>query len=415
MLMKTLEHNILSHIVLQELYEEPDVSEKDLAFIRRLYSGTLEKLVYLDYVLNQFSKTPVRKMKPVIRTILRMSLYQMQYMDSVPVYTSINEAVKLTRKRGFHNLTGFVNAVLRNADRHANGLVLPDHVKAGAPQWIFDLLTKQYGSQKTQAFFDAVWNASPETYIRICPGKRSPEEIISSLREDGCSVRELESIPLAAAICGFRSIEGLRAFRNGDIIMQDPSSILAAAAALLDVPEPGLVLDVCAAPGGKSLYIAQNSPKTRVIARDLTEGKAAKIRENMERLQTKNIEVQVFDARQKDPSMESRADVVVADLPCSGLGVISKKPDILNRLKPEDLSSLEDLQKQILETVQTYVKENGILVFSTCTVNCGENHENTSWFLESFPFELLQEQQFLPGQDPYDGFYIARFRRKANH
>ena len=412
MLIKTLEQDTLSHIVLQDLYEDKSISDKDLAFIKRLYSGTLEKLVWIDYVLDQFSKVPVRKMKPVIRSILRMSVYQLHFMDSVPAYTCINEAVKLTRKRGFHNLTGFVNGVLRHVDRQAHQLDFPEHVKACAPKWIYDLVTKQYGKPAADAFFQAIQNSPSETRIRIC---ESPEnrtkKILETLTQDGCTVQALLPEYGAYAISGFQRLSSLTAFQNGDIIIQDPSSILAAQAALIDNPVPDLVLDVCAAPGGKSLYIAQHSPSSKIIARDLTEYKAKKIRENIRRLHISNIEVQVCDARQEDPAMNEKADVVIADLPCSGLGVIARKPDILHRLKPEDLTSLAALQQQILNTVQAYVKKGGILVYSTCTINHEENQENTRWFLQHHPYELLQEQQYLPGRDPYDGFYIARFRR----
>ena len=408
MLIRTLEQDTLSHIVLQELYEDKSVSDRDIAFLKRLYTGTLEKLVFLDYVLDQFSKVPVRKMKPVIRNILRMSLYQLRFMDGVPAYTCINEAVKLTRKRGFHNLTGFVNGVLRHAQRDADRLELPDHVRACAPAWIYDLLTDQYGNASAEAFFQAIQDRSPETCIRICGSKK---DVLDSLRREGCTVRELMPETGACAISGFHRLSSLSAFQSGDIIIQDPSSILAAQAALIDNPKPELVVDVCAAPGGKSLYIAQYSPDSRIIARDLTEYKAGKIRENIERLHVSNIEVQVYDARTEDPALKEQADVVVADLPCSGLGVIAGKPDILYRLKPEDLTSLAALQQQILSTVQAYVKKGGTLVFSTCTVNQGENQKNTRWFLKNHPFELIREEQFLPGRDPYDGFYIARFHK----
>ena len=468
MLVRTLEQDTLSHKVLQDVYDDKGLSDKDLAFIKRLYSGTLEKLVYLDYVLDRYSKLPVRKMKPVIRNILRMSVYQLRFMDSVPAYTCINEAVKLTRKRGFHNLTGFVNGVLRKVDREAEGLELPDNIRACAPKWIYDLIAAQYGKETADAFFQAVQDSPNETHIRICSHHGCLAEsisvnnlnedrnthckgfnknfsgnsndsvdinlsdnsdfsrVIESLKRDGCTVCPLPPVDGAYAISGFRRLSSLKAFRNGDIIIQDPSSILAAQAALIDHLQyedhpdqpmtglgPPLIVDVCAAPGGKSLYIAQECPDARIIARDLTESKAEKIRENMDRLHISNIEVQVFDARKEDSSLKDKADVVVADLPCSGLGVIAGKPDILYRLKEEDLESLAELQRQILGTVQAYVKKGGILVYSTCTVNKGENHDNTRWFLEHYPFELLEEQQFLPGRDPYDGFYIARFRKNG--
>ena len=460
MLIRTLEKGELSHQVLASVCAGEFGIYKDIpgkkaekengkdrcsaaqakAFANRLYMGTLEKLVYIDYVLEHFSNIPVRKMKPVIRNILRLSIYQIRFMDSVPDYTCIDEAVKLTKKRGFSNLSGYVNGVLRKVQREADSLMLPDNVKAGMPGWIYDLINGQYTREEASGYFEAVSKDSKETYIRLVPGDTDPEDIIGSLVSQGISVSpagegwqaELpvntrqetamkDQVMLPSpdilrmyAIKDFGNITFLDAFREGKFIIQDPSSVLAAYMAVDGIKEslPSYtVIDVCAAPGGKSLYVAEKLKGSHVIARDLTEHKIGLIKENARRLHMDNIEPQVYDARIPDPGLFGKADIVIADLPCSGLGVVRRKPDILYRLREPDLESLTKLQRQILEAAQLYVKLGGILLFSTCTVNKQENEENAAWFFEKYGWEQEYMKQFLPGRDPFDGFFIARFRK----
>ena len=414
MLIDTLEKGKLSHLVLQDALK-PDPSgqtdHQERAFITRVFSGTLERLVYLDYHIDAVSSVRVRKMKPVIRNLLRMSLYQMWFMDSVPSYSCIDEAVKLARKRGFSNLTGFVNAVLRNLDRRQELPDLPEYVKLSVPLWIYELMTEQYGKQTTQDFFREIRKESKETFIRLCRISASEEEILQSLEEEGVSLRCVDSRTRCYAVSGFSGLTELTAFRKGWFVVQDPSSALCAETAVKNAAEIRLVLDTCAAPGGKSMYIAEHLPDSLVIARDLSESKIALIRENLKRTGIRNVTLQTFDASVFDPVMEEKADLVLADLPCSGLGVIRKKPDILYRLKKEDLDSLCALQKKILTAAKRYVKPGGILMYSTCTVNRSENQDMAQWILQDSAFRLLEEKQFLPGRDPFDGFYYAKFQK----
>ncbi len=412
MLSATLEQGQLSHLVINDTFADEQLTAQDRAFINRVYSGTLEKLVYLDYVIEQFSSVKLKKMKPLVRNILRMSLYQMKFMDSVPDYTCIDEAVRLTRKRGLTNLTGFVNGILRNIQRESDKLELPDYVKACAPKWLYNLVRDQYGADVAGRFFDAVQQTGSETIIRFNLIKDTPEHIIRLLEDDGCRVRHIEGTQSAYAISGFEKLTGLAAFKHGLIIMQDISSMMAVELASDGSIKNELTIDVCAAPGGKSLYMAEKYPEARIISRDLTEYKVGLIKENIKRLGIKNIETQVYDATVQDRSMTGKADIVIADLPCSGLGVIRRKPDIMYRLKPEDLTELMLLQRKILETVKHYVKPGGILMFSTCTINKQENEENTRWFLDNNPdFELEIERQLIPGADDCDGFYAARMKK----
>ena len=412
MLDATLEKGQLSHIVINNTFSDDQLTIKDRSFINRVYSGTLEKLVYLDYIIEQFSSVKLKKMKPVIRNLLRMSIYQMKFMDSVPDYTCIDEAVRLARKRGLSNLSGFVNGVLRNIQRESDKTKLPDYVKACAPKWIYELVNSQHGKTAANAFFDTVQQTDDYTTIRFNLAKDTPEHIIDLLKTENCNVRKLEGSEGAYAISGFDKLTSLTAFKEGLIIMQDASSMMSVELAAAGDPKNELTIDVCAAPGGKSLYMAEKYPGARIISRDLTKYKVGLIEENVRRLGIKNIEPQVYDATILDKSFMGKADIVIADLPCSGLGVIRRKPDIMYRLKPEDLTELVTLQRRILETVHNYVKPGGILMYSTCTINKMENEENTHWFLENHAeFELETQRLLIPGTDECDGFYAAKMKK----
>lgn len=410
MLLDTLEKDIPSHLVLNRVFEEQPLEYRDKTFINRLFTGTLETLVYLDYVMGAFSSTPVKKMKPVIRNILRLSIYQIRFMDGVPQHAAVSEAVKLTRKRGFQNLTGFVNGVLRSAADKADTLSLPEHVKANLPAWIYQLLEKQYGTAFARSYCDTV-KQEKETYIRLIERGQTRQEILDSLQEEGITVQKAEGTEHAWKIQGFKDLPRIRAFQQGRIIMQDKSSVMAMELAASYIKDPRLILDVCAAPGGKSLLLADLFPFAQIISRDLREAKTRLIEENVKRLQVSNVQVQVWDTLQPDPDMTGKADAVIADLPCSGLGVIGRKPDILYRLKEEDISSLQTLQRQILQVVRDYVKPGGMLVYSTCTITREENSGNTEWLQKQGGFTLLQQRQFLPEQDHCDGFFVACFQR----
>ena len=412
MLTETLDKGKLSHIVLREMFDREQPDARDRAFINRTFSGTLETLVRLDHEIGAFSSVPVKKMKPVIRNILRMSLYQMQFMDSVPSYSCINEAVKLTKKRGFGSLSGFVNGLLRTLDSKADSLVLPDHVRCCAPEWIYKLIKDQYGKERTVRFFEKIKEEKDGVFVRLNCTRYPAAEIINTLEKDGCSVQKIPQAEQCCLVSGFDSLTSLEAFQKGMIIMQDPSSVMAMDDVLQLLDLPSFMIDVCAAPGGKSMYFAEHFPDAVVSARDLSEEKIGLIRQNIRRTGLANIRPLVHDALVFDETVKKAADLVIADLPCSGLGVLGKKPDILYRLKPEDPEELAKLQRSILAVVQEYVKPEGILLYSTCTVTDKENKENADWFCKRFDFEQIREKQFFPGDDPYDGFYYSVFRRR---
>lgn len=408
-----------SHTALQGVLDKYQYLEKrERAFITRVVEGTLERMIEIDYIIDQFSKVKTGKMKPVIRTILRSSVYQMKYMDSIPDRAVCSEAVKLAGKRGFTSLKGFVNGVLRNISRNLEDIKYPEEetaclsVRYSLPEWLVRQWLKEYDADTVQRMGEAFLSDSP-TCIRCNTAAVTREELMESLRAEGVTVTEDKDISCALYIEDYDYLAKLDSFQKGYFYVQDLSSM--EAALWVDPKKGGLVLDVCAAPGGKALHLAELMEGSgQVIARDLTEYKVGLIRENIARSGLGNIKAQQWDARIFDEELREAADVVMADLPCSGLGVLGKKTDLKYRMTPKQQEELVRLQREILSAVCGYVKPGGKLLYSTCTIHKKENEENTRWFLAAHPeFELLKSRQRLPGTDRGDGFYLALFRKKS--
>lgn len=410
-----------SHIAQKSVLDKYQYLEKkERAFITRVVEGTLERMIEIDYIINQFSKVKVNKMKPVIRTILRSAVYQMKYMDSVPDSAVCNESVKLAGKKGFTNLKGFVNGVLRSIGRNLHAVEYPPReeeerylsVRYSLPQWLVSQWLEEYDGDTVEKMGEAFLEETP-TCIRCDLSKIRVETLKALLEAEGVCVTEDPRIPYALYIAGYDHLAGLSSFQKGYFSVQDVSSMQVAEWA---DPRPGqMVLDVCAAPGGKAIHLAEKLRGTgQVVARDLTESKVGLLQENIERSALTNIEAEQWDARVFDERMEERADVVIADLPCSGLGVLGKKRDLKYNMTPQMQEDLVKLQRQILSVVHAYVKPEGKLLYSTCTVHRKENEDNTRWFLSHHPeFELAGEQQMLPGVDGGDGFYLAMFKKRG--
>ena len=435
-LMEITEEEAYSHVVLRQALEKYQYLEKrDRAFITRTVEGTLEHMIQLDYIIEQFSNVPVYNMKPLIRNLLRMSVYQMKYMDSVPDAAVCNEAVKLAQKKGFYNLKGFVNGVLRNTSRRLNQVRYPDlrveplhylSVKYSFPIWMLNRWVAQFGYETTEIICRDSHMEKP-TVVRCNLQKASREEIIADLEEQGITVNQHPYLDYALEISNYNYIKAIPAFKKGWIQVQDISSMLVAEIA---APNWGdTCIDVCAAPGGKSLHIADKLMGSgSVEARDVSEYKVALMQENIERTGAINIHAVLQDATVRDEKSVRKADIVLADVPCSGLGVIGKKQDIKYKMSEQQQQDIIRLQRKILSVVWEYVKPGGTLIYSTCTIGADENQYNIKWFLENYPFELesidpyicedLRSKttsggyiQLLPGVHRSDGFFIARLHR----
>lgn len=389
-------------------YDYLSVQEK--SFIKRVTEGTIERQIELDYYLNHVSSVPVRKMKPLIRCLLRMSVYQILYMDGVPDSAVCNEACKLADKRKFHNLKGFVNAVLRKLSGQKDSLSLPDRerepalylsVKYSMPKWLVERWLYEYGSHITETLLEGLLQIHPVS-LRFST-KLSKEQIngfLQAMAEQGkgagqaVGIKQSPYLPYIYSVENADGVEGLAGFAEGAFTVQDVSSALAVEAAGISAGD--YVVDTCAAPGGKSLLAAEKAH--RVLARDVSEAKCAIIQENIQRMQAENITVQVYDATRQDGGLTGQADVLLLDVPCSGLGVMGKKRDIKYHVSEESLEGITALQKQIVENSWQYVKKGGILLYSTCTVNRAENQDMVRWIVDNFPFQAEDAESYLPKQ-----------------
>lgn len=434
-LLEITEHGMYSHIVLRDVLNKYQYLEKkERSFITRVTEGTLEHMMEIDYILDQFSKVKVKKMKPVIRNIMRSAVYQMKYMDSVPVSAACNEAVKLAVRKGFGSLRGFVNGVLRNVARNLDQIEYPTEplkrlsIQYSMPEWILNLWLKAYDSDIVEQMLQAFQRETPLT-IRCNLRMVTPKQLKEHLEAEGVTVKVHPYLEYAFHISGFDYLGDLKSFQNGEFSVQDISSMLVSE---LAAPKEGdYVIDVCAAPGGKSLHMAEKlNGSGHVEARDLTEYKVSLIQENIERTGLSNVEAVQQDALIFDETSVGKADIVLADLPCSGLGVLAKKTDLKYKATKEGADSLAKLQREMLKNVQAYVKDEGKLVYSTCTINPAENMDNVHWFLNQYPeFELidihgslceeLQKDvkengciQLLPGVHQSDGFFLACMKKR---
>ena len=451
-LIEVLEHGGFSHQTIYRLLNEEGFTSKERAFAVRLARGTIENALLLDDCIDQVSKTPVRKMKPLVRNVLREAVYQIRFMDNVPDSAAVNEAVKLMRKRGLSQLSGFVNGVLRGYLRARDAGKEPqprtDEARYSTPQWILDLWQESYPSEM-KSILEGL-NQKPDLTVVVNTRKISAEDLISHLREEGVEAEllETEQVCTVTGQPGTKSegpggrqksssldkirlnssvdLERLPEFKEGLFYVQDLSSMLPAEAVMgnlsqaddqgsgkqTDSQDSLTVIDLCSAPGGKSinmsLLLGENA---NIISRDQSEEKIGKIRENAARLGISNIHPQVWDGTKTDPDMIGKADVILADLPCSGLGVFNRKPDIKYRVNEKDLQELQNLQREILTASLPYLKDGGLLVYSTCTVNPGENQENRDWILREAPHLSLIEDRQVFASARQDGFYVAVFRQ----
>ena len=446
------EKGTYSHIAVKEMLdrcEKEGMDRRQRAFVKRLTEGVIERRIELDDVLRRYAKKGAR-IRPVIRDILRMGIFQILYMDSVPDSAACNEAVILTKKYGKKELSGFVNGLLRNVVRDKDaGKFTADSVQAdeavsgseelsrrfSMPEWIVSMWREQLGEADTEKLLKALLEVCPVS-IRFddrCSQARR-EEILKGMAEKGVQVRKGHYLPYCYELTGTDSIQELPGYREGAWTVQDESSMMVAEAAGLAGGET--VYDVCAAPGGKAMHCASKllagndgaSGKGTVYAFDLSKGKTAQILKNVHRMHLSNVIVKQRDALIPVPEEAGKADVLLCDLPCSGLGVIGRKRDIKYHVTPKQLAELAQLQKDILRSAVPYLKEGGVLIYSTCTINKGENEETaefiekemgmcpdplTPYLPETVPGIKGNQLQLLPHVHGTDGFFLARFVKKG--
>lgn len=409
---------------------------KDKAFVTQIVNGTLRNIIFIDHIISCYSNTEIKKMKPYILSVLRISVYQIVFMDRVPDSAACSEAVSLVKKRGFVFLKGFVNGVLRTIVRNKNEFVLPEKgtpeylsVKYSYPIWIVKMWLAKYDFETVEKMC-AVNNMAPDVCLCVNSLKTTTDELMNRFNRIGVSVKEGHYCNNAVHIKGSSNLAETEMYKTGLFHVQDESSMLAVN--VLN-PQPGQsVIDVCAAPGGKSFLIAEKMKnKGCLISCDVHQHKLDLMNETRDRLGIKIMNTKIRDAAVIHESDTEKYDKVLIDAPCSGLGLIRKKPDIKINKKGEDIDSLIKLQAEILEASSKYVKVGGIMVYSTCTVSKKENELNVIKFLNNNTnFEIIDIKEYLPeGLQDYvvdgmiqllpgihetDGFFIAAMRKNGH-
>lgn len=420
-----------SHITIKEMLKSSEVTDIDRRFITNIVYGVLENKLLLNYYIRKLSNVRYGKINKEILNILRMGLYQIAFMSKVPDSAAVNESVKLAKKFS-PQYSGYVNGILRSFIRSSGVIELPNRDKHlvthlsilySHPEWMVEKWIEEYGETFTESLLKSN-NETPKLWLRVNTLKIQRNELINRLEAEGVKAIPSEWIEEAIMVENLNehSIETLIGFSEGWFQVQDVSSMCVAKAS--NVHEGAFVVDVCAAPGGKTTHMAQLMKNTgRIKARDLHPQKLKLIEESAHRLGMDNIETEVFDATHFDMSLKYLADIVLVDAPCSGLGIIRRKPDIKYNKSIEDLESLAEIQFNILETASEYVKSNGTLIYSTCTINADENIKVVEKFLLHHGHFKLSEISDLPGVqsngtvmlfpnvDQTDGFFIAKMTK----
>lgn len=418
--------NAYSNLALDGLLAKSDYSRQEKKFISRLFYGVTERMMTLDYIISLYSSKPLQKLDPVVLVILRMGLYQLMYMDSVPDNAAVNESVNLAKKMGKTSASTFVNAILRNFVRSGRKFELPENeisrmsVEYSCPEKLAERLVKLHGREKTEAFLKAALEPH-KMYLRVNTTLITAGELVNKFKESGIDshvcIYDADCIEIEELV----SIENNKLFKEGYFHVQDLSSQLCSRA--LGAKEGEAILDLCAAPGGKTFTIAENTgDNCTLYSCDLHSKRVELIRKGAERLKLKSIEPLQNDAKvfnDKFPEF----DKILCDVPCSGFGVIRSKPEI-KYTSLKDVERLPEIQYAILETASRYLKIGGELVYSTCTVLKEENDDVVEKFLrEHSDFEKVSFLEELG--EPFgnykavimaekfdcEGFFISKIRR----
>ncbi|MBE0451294.1 MAG: 16S rRNA (cytosine(967)-C(5))-methyltransferase RsmB [Clostridia bacterium] len=420
-----------SHITIKEMLKSSEVTDIDRRFITNIVYGVLENKLLLDYYIRKLSAVRYGKINKEILNILRMGIYQIAFMSKVPDSAAVNESVKLAKKHS-PQYSGFVNGVLRSFIRSAGELELPDRnknlvaylsISYSHPEWLVEKWLEEFGEVFTEALLKSN-NETPKLWLRVNTLKIQRDEFIDQLEAEGVKALASDWIGEAVMVENLNehSIESLVGFNEGWFQVQDISSMFVAKTS--SVKAGDVVVDVCAAPGGKTTHMAQLMGNSgQIIARDMHPQKLKLIEESAHRLGIDIIKTEVFDATHFDVSLKHMADIVLVDAPCSGFGIIRRKPDIKYNKSIEDLNALVEIQYKILETASEYAKPKGTVIYSTCTINADENIKMVEKFLEHHRNFKLSEISDLPGVqtngtvmlfpnvDQTDGFFIAKMTK----
>ena len=426
-----------SNMALNKYLRDTSISDQDKGFITEIVYGILEKKRYLDYIINKVSKFKVKKMQHSVKLVLRMGTYQLIYMDGVVDYASINESVNIIKKIDKKSVS-FVNAVLRNISRQVEevkkiSLNTTDNLAIyySYEKWIVDRLVKEYGFDRTVSILRSL-STRPNIYLRVNKTKVARgeefdelvESIVERLKKEGFEASRVYGIEEAIRVKRLKSVDKHPLFKEGYISVQDTSSMLVAK--LMDLKEGAKVLDMCAAPGGKSTHICEIMGNTgEIISQDVHEHKIELMKTYANRLGLKNMKVFLGDALKIKDEYVDTFDYVLCDVPCSGFGIVRRKPEIKYK-KEEDILNLAEIQYKILENASKYLKKSGVLMYSTCTIFSQENRQVIEKFLKNHKDFLIDKPKtidclpnlengeminILPDKYDMDGFFICRMKK----
>ncbi len=435
-LIEVNEKGAYSNIALNKHFSSDELRDIDRSFVTELVYGTVKWKLTLDRVIAAYSNIKMEKLSPWILNILRMGAYQILYMTRVPNSAACNESVNLAGRYGHKASSGFVNAVLRNIARNGAGVAVPSKeqditghlsVRYSYPKWLVDKYIGLFGADFAEGLLDA-GNGTPELTLRANTLRVTPEELVEALKTEGVEATAGKYVREAVVLKSTTAIAKLKAFEDGLFQVQDESSMLTAAVL---APKAGeTVLDACSAPGGKATHMAQLMQDSgTIIARDIHEHKLKLIDSAAARLGIHIVKSELHDAALPDSSHEKAFDRILLDAPCTGLGIVRRKPDIKWARQTKDIESIMTLQKTLIQSVSGALKPGGVLVYSTCTVLPEENEDiirsfldnnddfNTDDIAQYLPPVLAEYAsgctlQLYPNRDGIDGFFIARLRRK---
>ena len=419
-----------SNMSINKHFKDVRLSNQDRGLATEIIYGVIENKYYIDYMIDKLSKVKTNKMEIYVKTLLRMGIYQIMFLNSISDYAAVNETVNLAKKKN-SKISGFINGILRNVIRQKETIgdiktrddVDYLSIKYSYDKWMIRNWMIHFGKEFTEELLEAN-NERPSIYLRTNTLKITRDELIKKLEEQNIKAEKVNVVDEAIKVEHLKDIENNILYKEGLFTVQDISSMLVGK--VMNPKENSLVLDVCSAPGGKSTHLATLMKNTgQVVSRDIYDHKLKLINASCKRLGLKNVDVQEYDGMKLDNDSIGKFDYVLADVPCSGLGIIRRKPEIKYKEK-EEFRDLPPIQKKILENASKYVKVGGTLIYSTCTIQDSENIDVIKEFLEKNKnFELVpieevrvdldnQEKGFMkiyPNVHDMDGFFISKLIR----
>ena len=406
-----------------EILKRSNIDERDYNFIKEITTGVIRNRTYLDYVIKINSRVKIKRIHKIILSILEMAIYQMYFLDKVPDYSIVDESVNLAKIYGNRGSISFTNGILRSiSKKDAPQVKIEDSIDNlstfySHPKFYTEYFYNNYGEEFTKKLLKAN-NEMPPFTIRVNTLKTSKSDLMSNLKELGFEIEETV-YDNALNILNPKGIIDTKYFDDGHFYVQDLGSILVAS--FLNPRENSSLLDLCAAPGGKTTHLAELMNNTgEIIACDKSQGKTKLIQENAKRLGAKNIETRVNDARVLNEDFIDKFDYVLVDAPCSGTGLYRKKPDIKWNKDLEDIRALAEIQLEILDKAKAYLKDGGELLYSTCSLSKIENEDVVNKFLENnknFKIKKLRDREVLklfPSTDGSDGFSISLMEKNGS-